>query len=299
MKALVISGGGSKGAFGGGVAEYLTTVLQKQYDLFVGASTGSLLVSLLAAQQIQKLKKVYTSVKQSDIFSNCPFIMQQQNGQIVTKINHFNVLKQFIRGKKTFGNTHQLRKTIAATFSPNDFEMAKKLAANVWITVTNLSMQTIEYKSIKTCSYEDFCDWMWISANMIPFMSLVQKNNMEYGDGGIGNNIPIEWAIKQGATEIDVIVLTPKSTALNYLPSANVLELTLDIFNFMLNQISQMNLHTALQMQRYAQHKELTINCYYTPYVLTENPLLFIPKQMTQWWTEGYEAAKQQHETAQ
>jgi len=43
MKALVVSGGGSKGAFGGGVAQYLIEEEKKEYDLLIGTSTGSLL----------------------------------------------------------------------------------------------------------------------------------------------------------------------------------------------------------------------------------------------------------------
>ena len=46
-KALVISGGGSKGAFAGGVAQYLMEEDGQKYDLFLGTSTGSLLVSHL------------------------------------------------------------------------------------------------------------------------------------------------------------------------------------------------------------------------------------------------------------
>ena len=44
MRALVISGGGSKGAFAGGVAQYLMEVRGNQYDLLLGTSTGSLLI---------------------------------------------------------------------------------------------------------------------------------------------------------------------------------------------------------------------------------------------------------------
>ena len=40
MKALVISGGGSKGAFAGGVAQYLIKDCQKKYDIFIGTSAG-------------------------------------------------------------------------------------------------------------------------------------------------------------------------------------------------------------------------------------------------------------------
>ena len=42
MRALVISGGGSKGAFAGGVAQYLIEQHKYQYDLLLGTSTGSL-----------------------------------------------------------------------------------------------------------------------------------------------------------------------------------------------------------------------------------------------------------------
>ena len=48
-KALVISGGGSKGAFAGGVAQYLIEESKQEYDLLFGTSTGSLLISHLAA----------------------------------------------------------------------------------------------------------------------------------------------------------------------------------------------------------------------------------------------------------
>lgn len=51
MKALAISGGGSKGAFAGGVAEYLIQVQHKKYDLYLGSSIGSLLISHLALKK--------------------------------------------------------------------------------------------------------------------------------------------------------------------------------------------------------------------------------------------------------
>ena len=51
-KALVISGGGSKGAFAGGVAQYLMKKENREYDLFLGTSTGSLMVSHLALDML-------------------------------------------------------------------------------------------------------------------------------------------------------------------------------------------------------------------------------------------------------
>ena len=57
MRALVISGGGSKGAFAGGVAQFLIQELCHKYDLYVGTSTGSLLISHLALDKIEKIKE--------------------------------------------------------------------------------------------------------------------------------------------------------------------------------------------------------------------------------------------------
>ena len=69
MRALVISGGGSKGAFAGGVAQYLMEREKREYDMFLGTSTGSLLVPHLAVNEIGKLYDIFTNVSQQDIFS--------------------------------------------------------------------------------------------------------------------------------------------------------------------------------------------------------------------------------------
>ena len=107
--ALVISGGGSKGAFAGGVAQYLIEETKHHYDLFLRTSTGSLLVSHLALNKIEEIKRAFISVTQDDVFDNCPFLVRKKGVLTRIKINHFNVLKNFLRGKKTFGESNNLR----------------------------------------------------------------------------------------------------------------------------------------------------------------------------------------------
>ena len=58
MKALVISGGGSKGAFAGGIAEHLINDCGNSYDFLVGSSAGSLLLPHVALGNIEKIKKI-------------------------------------------------------------------------------------------------------------------------------------------------------------------------------------------------------------------------------------------------
>ena len=85
-KALVVSGGGSKGAFAGGIAQYLMEEEKQVYDLFVGTSTGSLLVSHLAENRIAEIKSAFTRVTQDSIFLNSPFIVKKKGRISKTKI---------------------------------------------------------------------------------------------------------------------------------------------------------------------------------------------------------------------
>ncbi len=293
MRALVISGGGSKGAFAGGVAQYLIEELKRDYDLFLGTSTGSLLISHLALKKAEKIRQIYTSVNQDSIFSLRPFITKKRHGYHQISINHFNVFRNFIRGGKTFGESKNLRKLIAKTFSEEEFQTLQASKKDVVVTVSNISMNEVEYKSIKDFEYEEFCDWIWISCNYTPFMSLVQKNGCEYADGGLGSMVPVEEAIKRGATEVDVIVLKTEVTYFNRMPSKNVFSLITNLFSFMLDRIEYQNIKIG---KFAAANKNSIINLYYTPTVLTTNSLIFDEKKMTQWWESGFAYAKNKSE---
>lgn len=288
MKALVISGGGSKGAFAGGIAEYLIQGCKTEYDLFLGTSTGSLLVPLLSIGEISKLKTVYTTVQQRSIFSRNPFLIKKKQDEFDIKINHFNILLGFLKGSKTFGESKALKRLIYNTITPAFYEKMLQQPKDVIVTVSNLSLGTVEYKSVKDFSREDFCDWIWASANMIPFMSLMNKNEQDYGDGGLGNIVPISEAINRGASEVDVIVL---KTEKHYKrkPVKNALELTTRVFDFLLDQIITNDLTIGKLRSK---HEHITLNFYHPPEMLTKNSLIFNPELMNKWWTQGYEYAQ-------
>ncbi|WP_370479671.1 patatin-like phospholipase family protein [Tamlana flava] len=289
MKALVISGGGSKGAFAGGVAQYLIQDLKRKYQLFIGTSTGSLLVSHLALNKIEKIKSVYTSVNNDSIFNVCPFIVKKRHGTQNIAINHLNVIRNFLRGSKTFGESFSLRHLIENTLLEEEFLKLKTSPLDIVVTVSNLSLNHVEYKSIKDFSYHEFCDWIWVSCNYTPFMTLVKKDGCEYADGGMGNMVPIEEAINRGAKEVDVIILQTEVTQLNRMPSKNPFSLITNMFGFMLDRIESQNIKIGKFV---ASHNDVIINFYYAPTILTTNSLIFDEQQMTEWWQDGYNFAK-------
>ena len=292
MRALVISGGGSKGAFAGGVAQYLLEA-SHTYDLFVGSSTGSLLIPHLALNKVDKIRKVYTSIEQSSIFSSCPFVIKKEKyGNRQIGINYFNVIKNIFRGRKTFGESHNLKNLIVEVFTEKEFNKLKESPIDIVVTVSNLSLNQIEYKSINDCSYTDFCDWIWISCNYTPFMSLARKGGCEYADGGFGSVVPIEEAINRGATHVDVIVLETEVTHYNRMPSKNPFSLLTNMFAFMVDRIEKQNIRIG---KFSAVRNDAIINLYYTPTVLTTNSLIFDKEKMTQWWESGFQYAKQKN----
>ena len=288
MRSLVISGGGSKGAFAGGVAQYLIEEAKFNYDIFVGTSTGSLLVSHLALGEISKLKNIFTNVNQNTIFNNSPFIISKKNGIDSVSINHFNILKNFIRGSKTFGESKNLRKNLSKLLTEDDFRILKNINKNVFVTVSNLTTNKVEFKKLKDNSYDDFLDWIWVSSNFVPFMSLIKKNDFEYADGGFGSVLAVEQAIINGATHVDAIILQTKTQQLNRMPSRNPFDLLSSVFDFMTDRIMNENIKLG---ELSARTNGATVRYFYTPKVLTTNSLIFNKEKMNRWWNDGFEFA--------
>jgi predicted patatin/cPLA2 family phospholipase len=292
-KALVISGGGSKGAFAGGVAQYLIKKKHKKYDLFLGTSTGSLMVSHLALGMLDELKELYTNVNQESIFSNSPFKIKRIAGEKVITINHLNTFWNYLNGRKTFGESKNLRSLIKRNITREMYVKIREANKEVVVTVSNLTANQIEYKSINDCSYEDFCDWIWGSCNYVPFMSLLEKNHCQYADGGFGSLVPIREAILRGATEIDAIILETEVTQINRLPAKNPFSLLFDVFDFMLTHVERHNITIG---KLAASNKNIKLNLYYTPTVLTTNSLVFDARLMKIWWKSGFKYAKTKEE---
>ncbi len=282
-KALVVSGGGSKGAWAGGVIQYLIEDQKKDYDLYVGTSTGSLLAPLTSIRELSILKKGYTSITSDDIFSVNPF---NKKGNV----NIFNAFRRIVTLKKTLGETQNLRNLIKKYFQEKHFEELYKSEKEVIAVVANLTEKRPEYKSSNNCKYEDFIDWLWASCNAPIFTSIVEKDDCQYADGAIFHHIPIQVAIENGATEIDVIVLSPEGFGVVKRSRINNL---LQYF-FRLMDIAQRTVaKDNVDLNKLNSHgKEIDINIYYTPYNLTENSLVFEKGQMLKWWDEGYINAK-------
>lgn len=291
MKALVISSGGSKGAFAGGVAEYLIKEEGKDYDIFIGSSAGGLILPHLAINKIDKIKEIFTSIKQKDIFNVNPFWIKKTKEGYKTSINHLNTLITFFKGAPTFGESKNLHKVIKNSFTKEEFEDLRKTGKKVIFTLSNLTEQKTEFFEYENAEFDTLCDWMWASSNFVPFMSLYEYNGNHYADGGFGSYVPISHAIDIGATELDVIILEKEEPVQKQIANKNAFSLLVNIMRFTNAQLSAKDRMIGELKSKRQDHK-VDINMYFTPRKLIENPLIFDPELMTQWWQEGYDFAK-------
>lgn len=287
-RGLCISGGGSLGSWALGLSQYLAES-GNQYDIFVGSSTGSLAVSLVAKGDFELAKEGYTNITQSDIFKVNPFKIFTKNGIIYSKINYLSsIYNMLFRKQRTFGDSSNLRLLIGKFFTKDDYDKLNENNKNLVVCVSNLTLEQAEYKSIKKLDYEDFCDFMYASASAAPFMSLVEKNGYKYMDGGVFNHVPIQQAIDLGAEEVDVIVLRTEKDLVTKENIRNPFDLIFRIMDCMLKEISLNDIKNAI----IAKKKDVRLNIYYLPKILTDNILIFNKEKMSKWWDMGYEFAK-------
>lgn len=279
-KALVISGGGSKGAFAGGLSEKFIEE-GEDFDLYVGTSTGNLLCPLLAIKRPDTLKEAYTSVSNSDIWDINPF----KSGGDTASFNYFNIVRSLIKGNYHLGDAGGLKRLIKKFMTRQVYKTIRdKEKKDVVSCVTNQSKSKPEYKSINDHSYEEFVNWMYASSCVPPFMEALRKNNNNYIDGGVTEHAPIQYAINQGVDEVTAIVLKDRSRKEDTKKFKNPLDYLSRTIGTMMREIARND----FSMRKLnAVDKPVKVKIYFLPEELTNNSLDFDQTDMETWWSFG------------
>ena len=298
-RILVISGGGSRGAWGAGFANHLTDSFGV-YNAAFGTSTGSLMSPLILVGDFERLQRAYTTVTQEKIFDVNPF---RENGELRSG----NALFRVLGGKKTLGESRNLRNLIDEFVKEEDYQ---KIRHSKLMAVAVVDLRTGE-KSVKYSteidSLNDMKDWIWASSNepvlMTYYFNSTKKptDNGYYVDAGIQETVPLSealaYALAHGEMNaIDVIVNRPKMAAVAKEHQINsILDGTLrmmDIWRTKTEVVSyDMLLATQASQAERTTGDTIHVSLHHLPYELfLENPhgLLFDPIKMTHLWNEGH-----------
>lgn len=205
MKAAVIQGGGSYGAYTAG-----RLVRTKPfYDMCIGSSTGALIACLLAAEDWDSLGNGYTSINNEDIYTKYPFY---KNGKGIPNIQ--NALWSLITNKKGLTDSKPLRSLISKYFTEAHYNSIKQREKQLFVTVCELNKlkDAAKYISIYDYDYETFCDYVWASTLVPALLAPMSKEDngqlIDYCDGGTVENVGLKKAIQLGASKVDVYLHT-------------------------------------------------------------------------------------------
>jgi NTE family protein len=295
-RILVVSGGGSRGAWGAGFARYLSDKFGT-YKVAYGTSTGSLMIPFVITNNFDELKEAYTSVKQKDIFETNPF---KENGEL--KIP--TLVWRILRGKPSLGETRNLRKLIDKFLTPEIYAQIRNPDNGLQFGVTVVNLRTAK-RSVK-CStdiqdVDEMRDWMWASANQPLFMTYYPgKTNGFYVDGGVYDTIPILPALQYAAAHedihnIDVIINQPKNPIVNdNCEPKTILQGLSRVVELWKTEVADddvlIGLLTAdVDLLAYGP-QTIVLNLYYFPselYADNSYDLQFVKEKMQKLWAEG------------
>jgi predicted acylesterase/phospholipase RssA len=194
-RALVLSGGGSKGAWQVGVLKCLAQNKNRTWDIVAGVSVGALNGSFISQYEPANQKQGTTDLEAlwNSIKGNRSIYRPHTLGQ----------LGQVFEGG--LFSTKPLRDLIS-----QNLDRDKMLTSGVKLSVGAISCTTGEYKTV-TQDCLDLHDWIIASSAFPVAFPPVKIDGDTWTDGGIGENSPILDVLlfADEITEIDFVSTEP------------------------------------------------------------------------------------------
>lgn len=233
-KALVVSGGGSKGAFAVGVYKHLVENYSLDFDVLVGTSTGALIIPLAALGRTDLLEELYTTQKTEDI------VIKDNIGNRLNKDSIFEVTPLWETIKKYYTDEFydELTESGKEIFLNTTCLQTEELV--VFTTVQD-PVPSKYYQVRRLVNAEHFRRAVLASACQPVFMTPVKVNKQvpgepfpdhQFVDGGVREYAGVQMAIDNDAKEIFTILLASDkpAEAPEFKTLFPILEQTISIF---------------------------------------------------------------------
>lgn len=193
MLAIVLSGGGAKGAYEVGVWKALRK-LHIKYDIVTGTSIGALNGMMMAQREFYKCLRLWKNINYDVLYDN----FKQINS---SKEMYLEYLNKIVEGGI---DTVKIEQLINDNYKPNKLYNSK-IAFGV--VSYNLSTRKVVVSTKKNTRPDKLKKYILASATCFPFFKPTKIGNDILVDGGYYDNLPINLAIELGATEIIAVDL--------------------------------------------------------------------------------------------
>jgi len=214
--ALVLGGGGTRGAYEVGVIKALNE-MNIQIDIVTGTSIGALIGALYTQGDFQKAYDFCANMTASDITLDGISNETTIENFMIQKNKLPKILKTYVQEKGA--DITPLKDNIEKMFNYDKFQASP---INYGLTITKFpSLERVEVNK-DGMSRELATKQILASASCFPAFPMTEIDGELYIDGGYSDNCPMDQAIRMGATELIVIDLnheSPNHTNLHYYPN--------------------------------------------------------------------------------
>lgn len=194
MKAIVLSGGGSRGAYQVGVWKALRR-LKIKYDLITGTSIGAFNGALMVQGDYFKAVWIWKNINYSFLFDNV-------DNDIDKKGLYKLYIKNFIKSGGM--DVSKLEKNLEKYIDYKKFYNSKIDFGLVTFNLSSFQPITLTKKEIPRDKLKDY---LMASATCFPAFKKKKIDEQLYIDGAYYDNFPINLAIEMGAKEIIAVDL--------------------------------------------------------------------------------------------
>lgn len=279
-RALVLSGGGAKGAYQLGVLRKWMLEDGRDYDILCGISVGALNVAVLSQASLGKPEAAFTKLLE---------MWDRVENRAIWK--HWFIPYMGVLWHRSVLNSSPLHEWVRKELN---LKSIRDSGRDVRVGVVNIN--TEDYKVVSQKS-EHFPEFVYASAAFPFFFKPMEFKGEEWTDGGVRNVTPLGEAIKLGADEIDVVVCSPPGkgtpwksprwpSGLLYVPR---------FVDIMSTQLVLADLKEAGLKNRLAEledpYKHVKIRLLAPKEALTDNSLDFSPSELVRMREIGYEDA--------
>ena len=191
--ALVLSGGGSKGAYQVGVWRAIRQ-LRISYDIITGTSIGAVNGMMMVQRDYFRCLHFWKHITYKDLYDiedETPF----------KEKTYQSYIKEAINGGI---DTKKMQKLLSEYFRKDAFFASPIDYGNV---VYNMTTKKPEYIKKKEVEKEKMMDYILASASCFPAFKQKEIDGKKYIDGGLYDNLPINLALQLGATKIIAVDL--------------------------------------------------------------------------------------------
>lgn len=224
--ALVLSGGGAKGAFQCGAEKYAREVKGYHWDIIAGVSVGALNGAMLAMEKYQRLYEIWNTISNDQVYTG--------------GFNLWSTIK-LLFGARSFYSNQPLCKMLSQEWQP------ERIKAD--LRVGTVSLMTGEYIEFRTG--DPHLGEAILASTVMPIIWTPVDISAKYQsmvDGGVRNISPIGDVLDADPDEIVIINCSPEAFDRLPGPPADILKIGVRTLDIMLNELFRSDMREFLHI---------------------------------------------------